>query len=211
MYKRLISKKRDGPIGRNKNLESFLSKEGIKRENLVRANLVHGNKITLVGKRESGVVIQGVDGLMTTDDVFLGVTVADCLPIYLFSNNFHGILHAGWRSLWSGIIKNAVKKIKRVGEDPKNVEVFIGPSIRSCHFEIKEDLVEKFSDYQNYFEKRNEKVFLSLQKVAENKFNSFGIKSVEISPECTYCNKSYFSYRRDRTSNNMLAVIGPNN
>ncbi len=210
MNRRLISTEKDGSMTDNQNIRSYLHKKGIASDEFVRAGLSHGKKIAVVGKEDGGLIIPEVDGLMTEDPIYLGVTVADCLPVYIFFGNFHGILHAGWRGLHGGIIENAVEKIEEMGEDPAETSVFVGPSIRVCHFEVKDDLVREFSEYPDCFRKEENKNFLNLQKVVENKFNRFGIKRIIVSSECTYCNNKYFSYRRDKKLKSMLALAGPN-
>ncbi len=205
-----LSRKKDGSMNNPKNIELFLKKNGVNPKEFTRADLIHGSRVEEVKKEEIGSVITDADGLIATTPTYLGVTVADCLPIYFWSKDMIGILHGGWRGLKKGIIESAVEKIKRKAITLKGVKVWIGPSIHSCHYEVKTDLVEYFSDHGNSFECRNGKTYLNLQKVAEEKLNSFGIKNITISSECTYCNKKYFSYRRDKKLKNMLAIIGFN-
>ena len=62
-------------------------------------------------------------------------------------------------------------------------------------------------------EKRENKNYLDLKKIAKNQLSEAGIlnKNIEIIQECTYSNKNrYFSYRRDKPQEikAMLAVIG---
>ncbi|MGM0438889.1 MAG: peptidoglycan editing factor PgeF [Patescibacteria group bacterium] len=206
-----ISKQSEGSMNKQENIAIFLTKKGIDPSDFIRAELVHGKEVKVVGEDQKGEIIKETDGLITTDkNIALGVTVADCLPIYLHSEKFIGILHAGWKSLEKEIIPEAINKIKKIGEDPKNIKAYIGPSIQVCHFEVKEDLVEKFSDYKNCFEKKDEKIFLNLQKIAKNQLNSYGVNNIKDSNKCTYCNQKFFSYRRDKEINNMLAVITNN-
>ena len=67
------------------------------------------------------------------------IKVADCLPIY-FVNSVSktiGLVHAGWRGLSSGIIKNYLKKIDKETDSYRNTFVIIGPSIQRCCFQIQ--------------------------------------------------------------------------
>lgn len=55
-----------------------------------------------------------------------------------------GCAHAGWRGLVAGILENTVNKMTEAfGSRPVDVQVLIGPRIRVCHFEIKEDLARQ--------------------------------------------------------------------
>ena len=203
----LLSKKEDGSMKKAENIESFLKKKEIDPDRFVRANLVHGKEIAFVEKGDAGKVIEGVDGLITENPIALGVTVADCLPVYIKSEEMTGILHAGWRSIHKGIIEEATDLLSEL--EAENVSVFVGPSIKNCHFEVKKDLIDKFSDYPDCFDRREGKIFLDLQKVVEKKLKNNGIKNIRISEKCTFCSDDLFSYRRDKKINNMLAVIKP--
>ncbi len=196
-----MSEKADGSMSSEKNIESFL--RGISVDNLVRAGLIHGNKVKMVDSVEESPV-QGADGLITMENIYLGVTVADCLPIFIMGDGFHGVLHAGWRGLHSGIIEESIKKMPNT-----KCSIHIGPAIGECHFEVSNDFKDKFKGYEDCFDQRREGLFLNLKKVAETKFREGGVKKVSTSQECTFCNHNFFSYRRDKKKNIMLAIVGP--
>ena len=203
-----LSEKKDGSMNKKKNISSFLDKINIDFNNFVRADLVHGKNVEIINNAVEGVILN-TDGLITKANLSLGVTVADCLPVYIKSENITGIIHAGWKSIYKGIIQEFILKAKKIGERPKNLEVFIGPSIMDCHYEVGQELINKFSDHLNCFRKEEGKTYLSLQKVSKQKFKEFGVNNIEISNSCTFCEKNLFSYRRDKKLNNMLAVIKP--
>ena len=54
---------------------------------------------------------------------------------------------------------------------------------------------------------KDEKIFLSLQDIAIDKFTSFGISNIIDIKECTYDNLSYHSYRRNKTNERMKGWI----
>ncbi len=203
-----ISTSSDGTMNEDKNVSNFLDKIGVNSDKFVRADLVHGKNVEII-EEDSKRIISKTDGLITTTNLSLGVTVADCLPIYIESEKITGILHAGWKSIYKGIIREFILKVKELEESPENLSVFIGPSIMDCHYEVGDDLINKFSDYPKCFTKKNSKTYLSLQKVSKQKFKNFGVNNIKISSDCTFCNQSFFSYRRDKKLNNMLAVIKP--
>lgn len=193
-----MSGKKDGSMKEEENRKSFLEKIGV--SSVARAGLCHKNKIALVQKKDRGKTIEGVDGLMTKEEnLFLSITVADCLPI-IFYNPIEGkigLLHAGWRGLYSGIIEN-------VETDFKDTFFFIGPGISKCHFEVKKDF--PLPCYE-----KNGRYFSDLKKIAKDKIKSLNGKSVEVNPDCTYCLKDkYFSYRREGRVNAMMVVLGKN-
>lgn len=209
-----ISSKREGSmkIGLIKERKDFLSSINLK--NVVSANLIHGKNVSLVSTKDSGRIIPKVDSLITSSkNLFLSITVADCLPIFLFNPKKETIalIHGGWKGINLNIIEQTVFKMDG---NSKDMLVFIGPGISKCHFEIKEDVSLKFKDFPDCFYERNNKKFLDIKEVAKRKLINLGIKerNIEISKECTYCMKNkYFSYRRDGKGKVMIVIFGMTN
>lgn len=224
----IISKRKDGNMKLSgdfkkdreiiKNRERFLRKSEIDDKLTIKADLVHGNNVEFVSIKESGKIINKTDGLITADkSLFLTITVADCLPIFLYDPErwVVGLIHAGWRNLAKNILRKAIEKMaKNFGTLPKNILVGIGPGISQCHFEVKEDILKKFKPYlKNALIKRDDKVFLDLKKIAKTQLINLGVKeeNIEISSECTFClPEKYFSFRRDKPKQpqTMMAVFG---
>jgi len=204
----IISGRDDGPMGKEENIKAFLRKYGMRREDLVLAEQVHGSSVAVVEEKDRGGVIKNVDGLITKEShLSLGVTVADCLPVSFFSDKVSGILHAGWKGIRKGIIEAALEKISEMGEDRENVFFEIGPGIGACHFEIKEDVAREFDNFKDLIYRKEGKMFLDIKKVVERKIRDGGGERVRISSDCTYCiSRKYFSFRRDKEVRSMLAL-----
>jgi YfiH family protein len=197
-----------------RNREGFFKKLNIAVPNVLGSVLTHSNNVMTVGTRDRGRVFNGVDGFVTKEkDVFLSVTVADCLPVFLYDPVLEAVslLHAGWRGLDNGIIAVGMRKMEALGSDPRNILAAIGPHIKSCHFEVKEDTLEHFLDYPEAKIERDGKYFLDLETIAETQLRGAGLESIEKSGECTACLPAeYFSYRMERPTilEAMVAVIG---
>lgn len=198
------------------NRSKYFDKVGISHENIISAEIVHGNEISIVTECDGGKIIAGADGLMTRNkNLYLSVTSADCLPIFLFEpeKNIIGAVHAGWRSLEKNILANAASKIKGLGGTPENILAGIGPAICQEHYAVGKEVAEKFAEYPEAIKKEDNKMFLNIKKVATEQLLELGLlkKNIEISPECTFeLPKKYFSARRDRPKEieAMVAVIG---
>ena len=95
-----------------------------------------------------------IDGLITNSkDVTLSLGYADCTPIFLYDykKNIIGNIHSGWKGTLGGIAKCAIKKMKEVyGTKPEDVIACIGPCIKKCHFEVKDEVYEMFFNKFNY-------------------------------------------------------------
>lgn len=200
-----------------KNRERFLKKLKINQNLIASAKLVHGNNVQIVTKKQAGKFMRNTDGLITVEkNLFLSITVADCLPVFLYDakNKVIGLIHAGWKSLAKNILGNAVQKfIHDFQSKPEDVFVEIGPGISKCHFEVKKDVFDKFKNFTNAISKRNGKKYLDLKTIAKEQLINYGIeeKNITINPDCTYCLKNkYFSYRRDKPKDleTMIAVFG---
>jgi len=228
-YSNLIigfSEKKDGPMKNSvQNRKKFFNKLKIDKELIVRADLVHKNKVKIIPKKGAGRLIEKTDGLITKEkNIFLTITTADCLPIFIYDpkKEIIGLIHGGWRSLAGNILKEAINKIiNNFKSNPAHILIGIGPGISQCHFEIKfeaeKDPLQKLCDRiifaQGVVLKRDNKIFLDLKELARLQLIELGIKeeNIEISSECTFCLKDkYFSYRRDKPEQikTMLAIIG---
>ncbi len=214
-----LSEKKDGPMKFSpENRERFLGKLGIDDKLTVRADLVHKDNVRVVSNRDAGKVIEKTDGLIIADNnLFLTITMADCLPIFIYDpeKEIIGLVHGGWRSLAKNILTLSIEKMaENFGSLPKDILVGIGPGISQCHFEVKEDLLVEFKPYLGEaLLNKNGKLFLDLKKIAKIQLINLGVKekNIEISPECTFClPDKYFSHRRDRFKEikTMMAVIG---
>jgi len=174
--------------------------------NVIGMNQTHSANVSFI--RKNIAIDKANDAIFTLDNsIAIEIKVADCMPIFLFDNNlsFFGAIHAGWKGLANGIIENSIKLIKKNNLDLKNITVFIGPSISQKNFEVQNDVLSYFDSKFSIV--KDEKIFLSLQQVAIDKFASYGINNVIDAKECTYDNLNYHSYRRDKTDKRMKGWI----
>jgi len=210
----IISQKKDGAMHFQENVISFCKKLNFSYTDLITCKQIHGKNVIRVFEKDKGKPFKGADGLLTTSrKIILGVMLSDCIPISFYSKNLCGILHAGWRGISKGIIENGITEIEKAGESPSNFNFEIGPGIGSCHFKVKEDVPRDFlkngaiESVEPYLRKKNNDLFFDLKKIAEEKIRKSGASNIKVSPICTYCDKGYFSFRRDKQLNNMIALI----
>ncbi len=200
----------------SQNRASFLQSIGVNPDQLVSAQLEHGNNAVVIISSKGFEFIPHTDALLTNqENIFLSITVADCLPIYLYdpSSSTIGIIHAGWKGLKKDIIKETITKAqKELDLDPTRTLIEIGPSIGACHFEVQQDVADQFEEYLNGISKREGKTYLDLKKIAEAQLLETGInkENIEVSSICTYDDQNYFSYRRDKSNpvEAQITVIG---
>ncbi|MDB4438310.1 polyphenol oxidase family protein [bacterium] len=102
------------------------------------AEQVHGAGIAVITS-DSPLMSPGVDGLITLDNILLGIHVADCGALYLLDRNTGaiGLLHSGKKGTELKIIEKAVEAMaSNFGTNPKDLVVSLAPCIRPPHYEI---------------------------------------------------------------------------
>jgi YfiH family protein len=197
-----------------KNKKIFLEKHDLDDRLMISPFLGHTANVKNVGKMQLGETIKNVDAVITSEPgIILNITVADCLPVYIYDplNRVIALAHAGWRGLATGVIINTIEKMKDLYKtDPSALVVGIGPSICSKCYEVKEDVAAQFSE--NCLNHMDGKIFLDLRYAASGQLLALGVnpKNIDINKECTYeLADKYFSFRRDKPAmvETMLAVF----
>lgn len=169
---------------------------------------VHGSTVIPVDGPESGKALQAhppeADGAYSLAKVELFTFTADCIPLLFGSPDPSGpiaAVHAGWRGVRSSIATAARSALR--GWD---LEVWIGPHIRSCCFEVKQDFVEAFQDADKnirpFVESRGGKLYCDLEGFLI-KDQLKGLTLHRDAVKCTHCG-GLPSYRRDGHTNVQL-------
>ena len=139
------------------------------------------------------------DGIYTNKiKLPLVVKTADCVPLLMQSRNGVSATHAGWRGLEKSIFEKSIDL-----HEISSLKISIGPHARKCCYEVGVEFLEKFNKSINKVE---DKYYLDLTKnikhfALENNIN------LEDTGECTICNKEYFSYRKNKTSERQFSFI----
>ena len=205
----------------------------IEYNNIIRPFEMHFNRVIYTDKKpnysEELVFSKeyiGVDGLITDKkNIAFLLTSSDCTPVFLFDpvKKVIANVHSGWQGTFLKIAYVAVKKmVNEKGCNPKDIIACIGPSIRSCHFEVHRDLQVKCYDLFNYTGRIDEIIKpigivdgrekWVIDSVLINKIilEEAGLKPENIidSKICTVCNsKSFYSYRMEKKYANNAAII----
>ncbi|MDR1626426.1 MAG: polyphenol oxidase family protein [Spirochaetia bacterium] len=155
------------------------------------------------------------DGLVTDDpQTLLGVSVADCMPVFLWDTAGGGraLLHSGWKG--TGIAREALKLMKAsYGSRPENIRALLGPSIRSCCYAVPQErarsFAEEFGEDAAVF--RDGAWRLDLVAANTKILKAEGVLGVFAYPACTCCDARFSSYRRQGKGGYtcMLALCAP--
>ena len=140
------------------------------------------------------------DGVITTSNKLVPVvTVADCLPIFLYDakTGCRGVLHSGWKG--TGIVVQALKLAERIyGAHPADFSLVIGPHIHSCCYQVEEERVSYFTSHfgSSCIIPPNK---LSLAQANVNLLLEAGVPEDNIlcCSDCTCCDSRLGSFRRE--------------
>ena len=207
----------DDPSAVDANLARLYEAVGVP---IVWLNQVHGNRAVVVGPADAapGAAIHAADAAVCTErGVACAVQVADCLPVLLSCENGSGVAaaHAGWRGLASGVLESAVTALCTAAScKPSEVHAWLGPCIGPQKFEVGADVLHAFGAFAHdlsdgaFVPYREAKWLVDLRLLARRKLRAMGLHAVASSQACTFSDASrYFSFRRDRITGRMAAVI----
>jgi YfiH family protein len=174
---------------------------------------IHSSKVHLIRRGEAASVRFPADGLVTDDPgICLTVSVADCLPLYLYDPETPaiGIAHLGWRGIVAGIVENCVETFQRkLGTSAGRIEALLGPCIGRCCYQVTPEVAILFPE--SCIERREGRIFLDLEAAAGGRLTACGVleNSIFSADECTSCrNELFFSYRAEGDrSGKMIAFI----
>lgn len=170
------------------------------------------------------------DGLITVNSELMPVvTVADCMPIFLFEQEtgFFGVVHSGWKG--TGIVSEAVNlAVKHYGAKVQNISVALGPHIHDCCYVVNKQRALWFTENftpdcvtpvkegeplcrgaaSNWDSGAGPLYRLSLLKANLSVLEKAGIRdeNIVVADNCTCCNEIFGSNRRETSLGDTFTV-----
>lgn len=148
------------------------------------------------------------DAVITSKtEVFIGVRTADCVPILIATKNnkYIGAVHAGWKGSLNKILEKTLKTLINLGISKEDLLIAIGPHIKACCYQIRNDvfevLIKNFTNYEEFIIKNKNSLHLDLERLNQFQILSLEIpqENVWIAKDCTFCRSDvYWSYRAHR-------------
>jgi len=196
----------------SENLSRLSQSTEIRLERAARIELEHKTRTIRVNR---GGLAGPADGLVTGErGLPLALTVADCYPVFLASATGEiGLVHCGWRGVVSQAAISCLDALCDLsGAEPADIQVWIGPGIGPCCFEVDAVVANKFpaeAIVDGAGESNNPRIDLPL--VIGRQFIGAGLRKNQITYAgiCTSCREElFFSHRRDKgETGRMLAWI----
>ena len=167
------------------------------------------------------------DGIISIQkDLMPVVTVADCMPLFLYDvkNKVYGIVHSGWKG--TGIACDAIKlACEKYGSKPQDFCVILGPHINDCCYIVNQERAEFFRtnftpDCVTPYDRKTQKLKIEwdngegeLYRLSLLKANLYallkaGVKkeNINYSTDCTCCNNIFGSNRRETMESKTFTV-----
>ena len=189
-------------------LKETLISKGFNFDNIASCNQIHSNRVQFIRKRG---IYQETDGLICSlnSKLILLIQTADCVPIFMIDeiNKLIGLVHSGWRGTCNSIVQSALSVFFNKGSKKENIKIYLGPSIKKCCYEIKEDVSKYFND--KYLVNKEQTLYLNLIDKIKDDMLAEGVKLNNIfdSQICTMENQEYYSYRRN-DNGRIYSIIG---
>lgn len=199
---------------------------GLAQSRLYTVRQVHGNQVHVVDAHVVQHGLHGVagDALVTAlPYVPLGVLVADCLPIVLYTAQppVVAVVHAGRMGTYHQVVGKTIEVMQtRFAVTPSTVHAIMGPAIGGCCYTLDINAVgpfqERFTDWMQYFTPRTTGVW-TMDLVAANtaQLHAVGVPQGHIQAAyiCTACqNQHFYSHRaegREAGRSMGIVALGP--
>jgi polyphenol oxidase len=139
-----------------------------------------------------------------TPGVELSAFSADCIPLLFHSPQVVAAVHSGWRGTMRGVVPAL---LERLAPESADLRVVIGPCIRGCCFEVREDFVtamkESGQPIERYLEKRDGSLYCRLPELLiETQLSGIPKDRIDTSQlRCTVCSQPRLpSFRRNKST-----------
>ena len=157
--------------------------------------------------------ITEADASYTTEkNCICAVLTADCLPVLVCDKNGTAVaaIHAGWRSLVSGIIENTLDLFS---QKPDQLMAWLGPAIGPKVYEVGDEVRAQFLEHDPqaalaFAPSPNDRWLMDLYLLAKQRLKTKGVTNIYGGEHCTYTeNDCFFSHRRDSQTGRQASLI----
>jgi len=200
-----------------KNHRLLAKKLGYDPNRLVHMRQIHSDRVVIVDPATDDFEHPPECDALITDEpgVPLMVMTADCTPVLLFDpvQNVIAVAHAGRAGALKGIVPKTIAQMQqRFASRRRDILVVLGPSIRSCCYEVGEEVAKEVTDagFGYAVVKREDRFYLEVNAVIKRQLEETGISKEQIEDLeiCNACkNETFFSYRADRQKTGRIAGV----
>lgn len=197
----------------DENRERFFAALGIDPDQVATSHQVHGQAILTV--TEPG-RYEGYDALMTNQpNLFVGVSVADCVPILVYDpkNKAVAAIHAGWKGTIAELVRLTLEAMQRTYQtNARDCYAYVGTCIDETSFEVGPDVADLFAPDFKRVDEFTQRTFVNLRSANTRQLTNFGVPTAQIavsSFSTVLNNDDYFSHRLEKgQTGRLMALIG---
>ncbi|MDR2106936.1 MAG: peptidoglycan editing factor PgeF [Holosporaceae bacterium] len=187
----------DNPAAVLRNLEIVRRDLGAKK--LITLKQVHGN-VCIVADDETESDVEADAVVTRIPGIGIGVLTADCAPVLLADKKTGtvGAAHAGWRGAVAGVLESAIRKMRELGSDPRDIVAVIGPCISPDSCETDEEFAKNFKRNEVCLFVANSKLHFDLPRYCLKRLTEAGVpeNGTDFVDVDTFASpEDYFSYR----------------
>ncbi len=151
-----------------------------------------------------------------SNNVACVVMTADCLPVLVSGTKGEivGAIHAGWKGLVDGVIREAIDAMRRKAGDGVELMAWLGPRIGERDFVVQEDVRALYrksalgAKADEFIVPCPEGFLLNLAGFAKLALEQAGVTKVYDCGLSTYADgQRFYSYRRDKVTGRHGAII----
>ena len=188
-----------------KNRRRMAEALGVEPRRLLTAYQVHSPDVAVATAPWDTASRPRADAIVTrTQNLAIGVTVADCGPVLLVEPDAGviGAAHAGWKGALGGVLESTIAAMERLGAARAGIVAAIGPLIRQHSYEVGHEFVERFveADAGNarFFipASRENHAMFDLAGFIRMRLENAGVLMIDDTGIDTYSDERFFSYRR---------------
>ena len=188
------------------NRRALLGAFGAQGAQLIVPNQVHAADVAVCERIEDveetrQFAAEGSDAVAVgCENVAALLCFADCTPVIMVApSGAFAVAHCGWRGVVYGAWATALSTLcELTGDSPERFNVYFGPYIHACHFEVGPEVAKQFVD------SFGESCLADERHVDMGAALRIGLQSMGVAPEriadvnvCTVCDagERFFSYR----------------
>ncbi len=178
----------------------------------------------VVARRARGEATRADASVTDRSGVVCVAMAADCLPVLFCDDGGRavGAAHAGWRGLAAGVVEKTGERVAALaGVSTSTLNAYLGPAIGPTAFEVGDDVLDAFVSAAQAGQRDATarafvpagapgKHFANIYTLARLRLADIGIDAARIDggTHCTVTeNARFFSYRRERVTGRMTAMI----
>lgn len=183
---------------------NYLDALGVKDRFIVRTNQMHGDVVHYLAWPKKGGVLEGDAFITDRPGMVCFVRTADCVPILIADTERPAIaaIHAGWRGTAKDIVGEAIRALHEVcGTRAEACVAAVGPRICGACYEVGPEVIAAMEalDAGDGWRRDGRRVDLGEANRAMLLRAGLVPSNVAVLPQCTSCDPTFASWRRDRS------------